>query len=182
MVECFTMTEAEIPDNIAAGESDGAKPLTLPIPLSYRSNVGDEWVPIAAFGQVYEAHLAAGKIEDSGLSAEVGEGTSDLSRVYFGQGGAILRVRKSDLAAAVAVLEKTPARHCLVVARAIPVDGPMCCPQCSSIKVFSPPIRGLALWLKPLMFLCGVKPARRWTCRLCRYSWQAHLDTAEIAT
>lgn len=178
----FAMNDAEITGNSGAVESDCISSIPALIPLSYKSDVGDEWVPIAAFGEKYEAHLAAGKLEDSGLHAAVADGTMDVSRLYSGRGGSILRVRKSDLAAAVAVLEQTPARHCLVVARAMPAGGPMCCPQCSSEKVYSPPIRALAFWLKPLMFLFDLKPARQWTCRSCRHSWQAYLEPAEIST
>ena len=78
-----------------------------------------EHVPVASFPEPGEAFMAAGRLEAEGVSCRVLE-HAILEGVTAR--GATVAVEAGQLLRAVEVLEKTPARRCLLVRRVEPVD------------------------------------------------------------
>jgi len=64
----------------------------------------DDWVTVASFGLAFDAQVCCGLLRDNGLDAIVVD-ESVGSTFSIAVGGAKVRVRKSDEAFAVSVLE-----------------------------------------------------------------------------
>jgi hypothetical protein len=122
-------------------------------------------VTIATFGQAWEAHLAAGKLEAEGIAAVIADenivGTG--GGLYTNMvGGVKLQVPQVDADRALAALPKR--------VRAVHVN----CPRCRSIDTrqidFSPGVKILFLLLLGLPYLFVQKP---WYCLDCGNVWRA---------
>jgi hypothetical protein len=148
-------------------------PETDPPVLDYSTALPAGRVPIARFGQEYEAHLAAGKLAVEGIEAQVAP--TDLTGLdVYGHvaRGAVLAVEQSDVTSAVAILNQTPARSKLLIHPALAVEPAMQCPRCGSSEVSS---LGLIGWRLAVVALLGLSaPAMRatWQCGSCGHRWR----------
>jgi len=122
-------------------------------------------VTIATFGQAWEAHLAAGKLESEGIAAVIADenivGTG--GGLYTNMvGGIKLQVPRVDRERALAALPKR--------VRAVEVQ----CPRCRSTDTrqidFSPGLKIFFLLLLGVPYLFVQRP---WACLDCGYVWRA---------
>ena len=82
----------------------------LPHSLNYADSDARRFVPIAEFRDEANAHMAASVLENEDIASVI----SDVVRIAGANRPSVLKVSLEDFNAAVAILEKTPARDFLI--------------------------------------------------------------------
>lgn len=143
-------------------DKSDSRPLDYARPGTKRPS--DKLVTIATFGNSWEAHLAAGKLEAAGIPAVLGdENINSIGGGLYGNmvGGIKLQVPEVHAEAALAALPQRVRETRLK------------CPRCGSVDTrqidFTPGIKILFLCMLGIPYLFAQKP---WYCLGCSYAWK----------
>ena len=136
---------------------------------------------MAQFSLVYEAHLAAGKLESEGVESFVAERDAMGMKAYYGLAdGADLRVARADAPRAAAILSTTPASSKLTFSagtRPEQTADPMC-PLCGSLRARPPRERRRPGFIRTFFALFGLARPTQWRCADCGHRWSTRREIA----
>lgn len=137
--------------------------------------MSEHLIPIAAFSQPIEAHLAKTRLESEGIQCFIeDENTVSVNWLYStAVGGVKLKVRESDALRGREILQQEPIAAAPIENGIDEADEKRCCPHCDSTDVYCERFSRrlvFASWVLlgiPLPFL-----NRKWKCMSCGYGWK----------